>query len=159
MCPGLVLIALCRSTESSQEVRCNNRTYRHTCSHLQERHRALCSAVIRLKIASCSDSSGMRAEQSLWSAMETTAHHHFREGNRTPEFRVAETALAMQCSRGTTFPHIILALLLPVVSLLSQPQLRAKMKITSLAFHFRTRTLLWLNLHSSHAAASHCAVL
>lgn len=92
------------------------------------------------------------AEHSLWSAMETTAWHHFRDGNRA-----AGTALAMQGLRGRTFPHILLVLLLQIVKLLRQPQLRAEMKIMSLTVQFRTRTLLWPNLHSSPTAGLHCA--
>lgn len=43
------------------------------------------------------------------------------EGNRA-----AETALAAQGLRGRTFPHILLVLLLPIVNLPRQPQLRLK---------------------------------
>lgn len=88
------------------------------------------------------------AEQSLWSAMETIARHHFR---------AAGTALATQGLRGRTFPHILLVLLLLTVNLLRQPQPRAKMKVLSLTAQFRTKTLLWPNLHSSPTGGLHCA--
>lgn len=123
----------------------------HIYSQLQEDQKALGSAVIWLKVASCWDSSGMKAE------------HHFgvcnffccanileKRGGRTPNFRVAETAVER-----TYFPgYGLLWATSPSINQKLTHHVYSLTKITSLISHFRARASLWLNLHSSHCSTA-----